>query len=339
MNSILKQRYPFIDMAKGMLIVCLVFHHIVSIARKEISVDNMMYITKIDVLFVPYFMQAFFFITGFCSSFNKKFSSFLITNIKTLLFPLLFFSVLTQLIDWLLWDDEFLYVTVFGKKFFFVIELFWFLSSLFIAKHMMFAINFLFKNWFVQLLVILIPFFLAVNLNDQAFHSYNYFHWHNAFVNLFFLWIGFWVRKKDLLCYCFRCKFSMAILYILGIIFFILCNKNIPYYTHVPHFTIKDTFAFIYFSLIGTCMIIQIAKDLPSNKYLIFLGKNTIVVYGIHFSVLSVVVFFCGYLFSPQNYVEGTLYYIIVGLISLFCSYLFCNLFQRAPFTYFLGRF
>lgn len=84
----MKQRDSSIDVLKGILILLVVLNHISGVARK-VGVEDM----TIDVLhvlrdlYVPFFMPAFFIVTGMCSSFSKPFSSFLITNLKTLIFP------------------------------------------------------------------------------------------------------------------------------------------------------------------------------------------------------------------------------------------------------------
>lgn len=75
------------------------------------------------------------------------------------------------------------------------------------------------------------------------------------------------------------------------------------------------------------------------NRILSFLGKNTIVVYGIHFSVLNIVILLLSCLFIPSSHIEGLVFYLITGGVTLFISYFFCLLFQKKPFTYLIGKF
>lgn len=139
--SLPRKRLPFVDTTKGLLIVFLVFHHIVNMAKGKMPIDNLNNITGWDILYVPYFMQAFFFITGYCSSFNKKAKAFICSNAKSLLIPLVSFCIINQFFSWLIDGDNFFFVTVLGKRFFFVTELYWFLSALFIAKMLLFIIT------------------------------------------------------------------------------------------------------------------------------------------------------------------------------------------------------
>lgn len=333
-------RLDYIDVTKGILIICLIFHHIISIANGKIPLGNVSYISHVDIFFVPYFMQAFFFITGYCSSFNNKAKDFVYKNAKSLLIPLVSFSIINQFVAWLVNGDNFFFVTVLGKRFFFITELYWFLSALFIAKMILFVITKYTSKPMAQFILVLIPFVVAISLNTSHFHAYNFFHWHNGLVNLMFLWAGYTFKRQGLLCEKLG-KYGIAALalYLIGLIFCVIFGKNIPYYTHFPHFNFKYTPLFVYFSLTGTIMALFIGKMIHNNKVLSFLGKNTIVVYGIHFSILNIVLLFLSSLFIPRTHAEGLVFYLITGVATLLLSYFFCLLFQKKPFTYLIGKF
>ena len=337
--SLPRKRLPFVDTTKGLLIVFLVFHHIVNMAKGKMPIDNLNNITGWDILYVPYFMQAFFFITGYCSSFNKKAKAFICSNAKSLLIPLVSFCIINQFFSWLIDGDNFFFVTVLGKRFFFVTELYWFLSALFIAKMLLFIITKCTSKPIVQFILVLIPFVVAISLNTSHFHAYNFFHWHNGLVNLMFLWIGYTFKQHGLLSEKKRYGIISLVLYLIGLVLCVILGKNIPYYTHFPHFNFKYTPLFVYFSLTGTIMVLYIGKMIQYNRILSFLGKNTIVVYGIYFSVLNIVILLLSCLFIPSSYIEGLVFYLITGGVTLLISYFFCLLFQKKPFTYLIGKF
>lgn len=333
-----KGRLPFIDVTKGILVVFLVFHHVVNIAKGMMPVENMQYLTKADVLYAPYFMQAFFFIIGYCSSFQKKFSSFLLNNIKILLIPLLSFSIINQLIAWGIFGENFFWVSVLGKEFFFLAELYWFFSALFIAKMIMYGILKICNSIIIQCLLVFIVFIFAVSFNGKHFHAYNWFHWHNGFVDLLFLYIGFVFRKYNILCkYCLN-QYSFCA-YLLGVVCFIIWNKDVPYYTHFPHFYLKSALPFIYFSITGTLMIMSVGRIIGTNSKLNYLGRKSIVVYGMHFSILSIVIYLLSSFFIPSNNFEGLLFYVLVGGMTLLLSYYACSFFALKPFRYLIGKF
>lgn len=82
------ERYSFIDVAKGLLISLVIFFHTSPLAEAN-GVENEIFINlkRLNFLFSPFFMGAFFFITGFCSNFEKKFAHYLLKDIKTLILP------------------------------------------------------------------------------------------------------------------------------------------------------------------------------------------------------------------------------------------------------------
>lgn len=333
-----KERLPFIDATKGILIVFLVFHHVVNIARGKMSVENMEFLTKWDVLYAPYFMQTFFFITGYCSSYNKAFKSFLARNTKALLVPLISFSVINQLVEWGMFGESFLWCSVLGKDIFFLAELYWFLCALFIAKMLMYGILRINENVAIQFGIVVIVFLFAVSLNGKHFHAYNWFHWHNGFVDLLFLYIGYTFRKYDILRkYCLNNYFLF--LYVASVVAFEALGKSVPYYTHFPHFTWKYAIPFAYFSMVGSIMILNVGRVMANCSKLNFLGRNTLVVYGIHFSVLGIMVFLLSRVFIPSNHIEGICFYFLVGGATLLVCYYLCLLFLKKPLSYLIGKF
>ena len=93
-----RKRLEYIDVAKGIMISLLVFHHYPS-SMGGIAVAHIDEIKCWQEWFIVFFMPAFFFITGFCSNFNKPFKEFLISNLKVLLIPAILFIVINRLLS------------------------------------------------------------------------------------------------------------------------------------------------------------------------------------------------------------------------------------------------
>lgn len=83
-----KERLTYIDVAKGLLMVLVVFHHVDGNATKygiiNSAVDD---IHAFSNIFVSFFMPCFFIITGYCSNFTKPFVRFLLGSIKGIMLP------------------------------------------------------------------------------------------------------------------------------------------------------------------------------------------------------------------------------------------------------------
>lgn len=75
----MKQRIEYIDIAKALLIIFLVWSHYRMISRFQEVDDSMLkWMGSIVKIFATFFMQTFFLLTGFCSSFNGEFKEYLL---------------------------------------------------------------------------------------------------------------------------------------------------------------------------------------------------------------------------------------------------------------------
>ena len=96
----MKKRITYIDVAKGILICCLLYGHMLIYACAEGINDSVMPIMWESVsLYNAFFMQTFFLITGLCSSFNKEFKSFLWGNVKALIIPSIIMVIISFFIQ------------------------------------------------------------------------------------------------------------------------------------------------------------------------------------------------------------------------------------------------
>lgn len=131
-----KKRLSYIDITKGILILFLLMGHALLFIRNEGIDDG--FINGFQrlrlYLWTPYYMPAFFVITGFCSNFDKPFPTFLWQNFKTLKIPAMIFG--TFLVLATMMNHHTFYI----QRFLHHVSLcvidsgLWFLDALFIAK-------------------------------------------------------------------------------------------------------------------------------------------------------------------------------------------------------------
>ena len=128
----MKKRLHYIDIAKGLLILMVIYGHIDGTATglgiSNAAIDD---INKVVNIFVSFYMPCFFIITGFCSNFSKSFRSFFLSSIKTILLPAFFFSIILSG-AWNIKHIENLHEYIY--KILLYGGLYWFLSSLFLAR-------------------------------------------------------------------------------------------------------------------------------------------------------------------------------------------------------------
>ena len=90
-----RQRIGYIDAAKGILILFLLFGHLRVIGKMEGLDDPVLGVVGSGIgLYRPFFMQTFFLITGFCSTFLIGVGPFLVKNLKTLMLPAVLIDLL-----------------------------------------------------------------------------------------------------------------------------------------------------------------------------------------------------------------------------------------------------
>lgn len=67
-----KERLHYIDVLKGILILLVVVGHTTWQAETN-GVDNVLFLSmkEINFMIVPFFMAAFFAVTGYCANFDK----------------------------------------------------------------------------------------------------------------------------------------------------------------------------------------------------------------------------------------------------------------------------
>lgn len=83
-----RPRIAYIDIAKGILILCMLYGYIRVYGPMEGMNDPVMHVmSHTSGLYGAFFMQSFFIITGFCTSFTGGGKKYIWKNIKTLLFP------------------------------------------------------------------------------------------------------------------------------------------------------------------------------------------------------------------------------------------------------------
>ena len=92
----MKERLHYIDIAKGLLILLVVYDHLPDMYLYSLKLHNN-YISELNNwqwIYKLFFMPAFFAITGMCSNFDKTFIPFLVNNFKSLIVPNIIIGIL-----------------------------------------------------------------------------------------------------------------------------------------------------------------------------------------------------------------------------------------------------
>lgn len=263
-----KVRIPYIDVAKGLLIITLVLHHIpYIILERNAGLHNAFVECLHEVrwyIYGPYFMSAFFLITGMCSNFKKDFKTFIQDGAVSLLIPVL---VLGQ-----------------GGQF-------WFITALFVGRLFYWVITNYISNKFVRASIIIITALLGCIANNDTLQS-EPLSWQHAALAVLFLFIGneykaYFQKNKYLLL-------GSALYVALSVTLFTL-NRDIPWFEAGMHVSYLTFCPFLLLAVSGSCIPLILAKHLTKVPLIEFIGKHSIVVYLTH---IPIVLFLVSHLYG-----------------------------------------
>lgn len=271
----MKQRVPYFDVAKGILMLMIIYGHCMNWNRDFVMDKDIIVLSPIQNIWQSFFMPAFFVITGICSNFNRSFKDFFLRNFKSLLIPCWFFTIL----------DPFDLPNIHIKKAFVEILLyggnsvFWFIPALFFSKMIYWCLrncppHRIISHRIVVLGILLVMAISSTLLNEKGFPNYYYIL---QVCNLtIYLFIGEqlkvyieknWMMETLLLVY----------LIIIGYIFYL--DYNVPAVTHAFNCSISQYPLYLLLSVLGSISILELSRWVNSNIILELIGRGSLVVF------------------------------------------------------------
>ena len=273
-----KERLSYIDVAKGILISLVVVWHTTWLAETN-GIDNIVFnfVEKIGFIYSPFFMAAFFFITGYCTNFEKKYSQFLLTDLRTLLWPSITLVFIGGGLMYL-YDGTPLGNAIRPYHLIRFISCHWFLPAMFWAKQ----IHYFLKRFKYNYLIYIPLSFLGVYLSDKVL---DYWWMEHSFMFVIFIYLGHIMRGG---------KFQLVQnpkvfipLYVIYIVITRLLTPQMPAITSGVGLEIWQLPQFIISATLGSLVIIHLSKKIAHAPFLEYLGKNSLVVYCLHFTLMS----------------------------------------------------
>lgn len=326
------QRIKYLDIAKGVLIILLVFAHFRSaLYRTNFENDYFVYVYEWNSIFTCFYMPAFFLISGFCSNFKKDIKTFLNSLFKGLIIPLFALSLIEDIAYSLLVTHHNLLFTINST----IVQggTLWFLQALILAKLICFIIQQLIDSKLAMLVITLSLLVVGVVLNQFQLGSNPFFYKHGL-VASFFVALGIFLKDNKEI-YDNALKYSTYVYPMLALINF-WKSPNITAFLSV---SVKLIPLFLLLSLCGTFFILSICKRIKECKTLEFWGQNSLVVYALHFAPL-VYFFKKFYLWiTPSSLLEFVAFVLLLFTAEYILCFILMKLFQYKPLKYLLGRF
>lgn len=335
-------RLKYIDIAKGILILMVIYNHTVNLAVAS-GIDNeTINITEKTHFFAPFFMPAFFIIAGMCSNYNKRFKDFALSNAKALLIPavtLLFVRIivrymLTGTFSRLEWGG------LTSPKFIVNLGYWnWFLTALFTTKILFYFFLHVISSFKKRALLILIIHIIGVliyNIKGNGIISYNFYFYQHALMYLIYIEIGYDLIKNDMKSPGLKVN-TVVFLFVYVCYHFI--GRKIPSITSGPYLPMADIVPHLLMSVCGSLMIIELSKTIKDNSYLEDFGRHSLVIYCLHFQFI----FSYYQIFKQQLNSVGTRYTITALIIMYVFTAYGClwssKLLNTKYFKWILGKF
>lgn len=328
------KRIEWLDISKYFFIMVVILEHL------EAGAD------ELSCLVVPFALPGFLFASGYTHKAGQKFKSFASKKIRTLFVPWFILSIFDICLSNLVSFGEhsgFLYelgwnmLQIRGKH-----DQLWFVAALFTAY---FPFYF-FIEWYNRksaknthrtelfLGLSLVIFSLGITYSrymNPALLPWgtSSLPWHidYAFRAIFFMTCGYMFKEKYERTYDTLNKYSRAF-------FFVILHTIIvyaPYFVEIPS-GIFSFLANLVTPVLGVFAIISISKLIRANKYLLYVGQNTLLYFAFHGKVYGaiegVLRLFFGGLYSDilaskaSSIIFAILFTIIVSLILIIPSYI-----------------
>lgn len=307
----MKQRIEHIDIAKALLILCLLYGHMFLIARYQGYNDNVNIFAKSFVqLYATFFMQTFFIITGLCSSFNLEFRPFLWKNTKTILIPGVTLTILDRYIYNLLPGNPFEYTPtaidwlVDGGP--------WFIMALFSCKLIYW---FIYKLDIKKQLIIVGGGYLLGLMICSFFESPNYLCYQHTLLMLPYLCIGCIAKQ-----YIERINHVIPIIGLVGIVVLIIefvFGMPMPIHDYNIGVSIKSFPIHVLNVLMGTAFVLWVSKLINKNSFLQLIGEGTLIIYLLNESILKAIIILLSPVYCVTNTASLVFFYCLVYFLSV----------------------
>lgn len=284
------QRYHWADVAKGILILMVIFHHIPQVALSkgwDTAIWNGM--NDIRYFYCCFFMAAFFLLTGYCSGFNKDFKPFLIKSLKSLILPAITIGGIILIINAVVNGTGIISVVKGLVRLVIGGGNNWFLSSLFIARIVYWVINRITTTQAVKCILSLCVMALGFFLHDMG--VLNVWFFQHAFAMTFFLFVGDFTRQLVMgdMERLKKITGSGACLFLVVWLVLILLGLNIPSLNAGFKVTPLDIPMYIVLSLTGSCLIFFLSIIINCNNTLEYFGKNSLTIYLFQIFFINIV--------------------------------------------------
>ena len=284
----MKSRFPYIDVAKGMLIIMVICSHFELLARLcyQIGDETIVNFSKIEQGWLVFFMPAFFYITGYCTNFKKSLGEFTILGIKTILVPGFIINLSINLIEYIQWGQAPLWILkTITKSVLLQATGEWFLPSLFFGRLILWWVVRI-KERYIRLGVSFTAMIVGLGLYNYFPQILDWWYFKHSLMIVIFMLIGYEMKNRTI-----PKVYYIVLAFLLLLIGTICFGERMPRITNKVVLSYTEIPLFLVLSLSGIVTILELSKKIGHNKLLEYFGRNSLVFYLLHFVFYRILLF------------------------------------------------
>lgn len=328
-----KERAHYIDIAKGLLILALLITHF-SIVLSWSNINTAIFspLFYIQPTITTFFMQCFFFMTGFCSNFEVEPKIFCIKLLKQIILPQLFLGFLYccmyNISDIEKADDQSpCYFTTF-----------WFLNSLIISKSLVYIINKFVNKEYHSIPISLLLLFIGVAINEFDLISDDGINLRHGLIACFFVSLGLVAKKRNNVYLWFLQHLWVIYPIIIALCYSLNIQHNIPMQDANIKVSLTNIPFFLVTTITGICFCLKLCMIIGNSIFIEHFGKNSLIVYCLHIVPFYWITSFLYKYFNPSTIYFGILFFSIAFVIEIFIMEIFILILSQKPLTYLSGK-
>ena len=321
-------RLHHIDITKGTLILCLLVSHFgVALNGNNVGTQFFAPILYWTPLFSVFFMQCFFLITGYCSNLNISGKLYFEKLLRQLIVPYVFLGGLNGLASHFLMADNF-------HGFF---TTFWFLNALIISKTIVWGLKRTIRKDGYVLLVSLFLLILGVALNEYNIGQ-DYFDIRKGLIATFFVAFGQMLRNNTT---CIDVLRKGWLIYPLAMLAFYAFHYqwSLPLQDASIKVSLAQMPLFLALAVLGSATTLTLAKKVKKSAFFEFFGRNSIVVYCLHFPYMYMIVRQLLIWIVPSNYYMGGVIFCMTFILELIILSLIIKVLNIYPLSILIGKY
>lgn len=330
----MKERQHYIDIAKGILMLMVVYGHVWYVLCNNLNYEN----ENINILhslvnvWAAFFIPAFFVITGLCSNFNKPAKVFLVNQIKSLLVPAFTLGLISDILGYIFGEGSF------GIKGFILGTTYWFIFALFVAKILFFVLNKNFQNKYLIFSITIFIYYTIVILLNILPNIPAYWSIKHACLLIPFLAIGQYIKANNVIINNKKQVILIGSIYILLLIVYIVGGYRIPRIAGGCYVPLNHSIQCLIMSFSGSILILYVSRIISKSYILELIGKHSLVIYCLHVSIIYILSPFFATSIIKASFSDAILLYSMIFIYPVIISLGISYVLHSKYFCFLLGK-